>query len=145
MPLTRGFKASVQARIARDPKYRKALLRKGVELARERPARRPAITVPANASLARLVRQSPAFEARVAEELAAINIAQDLVVLRESRGLSQKQLGARVGISRSTIARLESASPGNIELRTLVRVAAALGAHLDVSVRLSGRTAQARR
>ena len=30
--------------------------------------------------------------------------------------------------------------PDNIELRTLVRVAAALGAHLDVSIRPSGRT-----
>ena len=31
MPLTRDFKATVQARIARDPKYRKELLREGVE------------------------------------------------------------------------------------------------------------------
>ena len=30
MPLTRDFKATVQARIARDPKYRKELLREGV-------------------------------------------------------------------------------------------------------------------
>jgi len=90
-------------------------------------------------------RQSSAFEAKVAEELAAINVAQDLVALRESRGQSQAQLAARVGISRSAIARLESAQPGNIELRTLVRVAAALGAHLDVSVRPSGRRARSRR
>ncbi len=31
MPLTRDFKETVQARIARDPKYRKQLLREGVE------------------------------------------------------------------------------------------------------------------
>ncbi len=31
MPLTRDFKATVQARVARDPKFRKALLREGVE------------------------------------------------------------------------------------------------------------------
>src|ERR1700686_5598989 len=31
MPLTRDFKATVPARIARDPKYRKELLREGVE------------------------------------------------------------------------------------------------------------------
>jgi hypothetical protein len=31
MPLTRDFKDTVQARIARDPKYRKELLREGVE------------------------------------------------------------------------------------------------------------------
>lgn len=31
MPLTRDFKETVQARIARDPAYRKELLREGVE------------------------------------------------------------------------------------------------------------------
>jgi len=31
MPLTRDFKLTVQARIARDPAYRKELLREGVE------------------------------------------------------------------------------------------------------------------
>ncbi len=31
MALTRDFKATVQARIARDPRYRKELLREGVE------------------------------------------------------------------------------------------------------------------
>jgi len=31
MPLTRDFKRTVQARIARDPAYRKELLREGVE------------------------------------------------------------------------------------------------------------------
>ena len=31
MPLTKDFKATVQARLARDPRYRKALLREGVE------------------------------------------------------------------------------------------------------------------
>jgi hypothetical protein len=63
-----------------------------------------------------LMHRSPAFQARVEQELAAINVAQDLVALRESRGL-------------------ESAQPKNLELRTLVRAATALGAHLDVSVR----------
>jgi len=58
-----------------------------------------------------------------------------LVALRESRGLSQAQLARRVGVTRSAIAQLESAQPDNIELRTLARVASALGAHVDVSIR----------
>jgi DNA-binding XRE family transcriptional regulator len=135
MPLTRDFKATVQARIARDPKYRNELLRENAERAREHPTRKRVVTVPSNAWLDRLVRTSPAFEAKVAEGLAAINVAQDLVRLRESRGLSQVQLARRVGVARSAIAQLESAQPDNIELRTLVRVAAALGAHVDVSIR----------
>ena len=31
MPLTRDFKDTIRARVARDPKFRKALLREGVE------------------------------------------------------------------------------------------------------------------
>src|SRR5471030_1920064 len=97
--------------------------------------RKQATVVAADAWLDGLIHQSPPFQAQVEEELAAINVAQDLVALRESRGLSQAQLARRGGVTRSAIAQLESAQPDNIELRTLVRVAAALGAHLDVSIR----------
>ena len=97
--------------------------------------RKQATIVAADAWLDGLIHQSPAFQAQVEEELAAINVAQDLVALRESRGLSQMQLATRLGITQSAIAQLESAQPKNVELRTLVRVAAALGAHVDVSIR----------
>jgi len=103
--------------------------------------RKQATVVAADAWLDGLIQQSPAFQAKVEEELAAINVAQDLVALRESRGLSQAELASRLGITQSTIAQLESAQPKNVELRTLVRVAAALGAHVDVSIR-AGRQAE---
>jgi predicted XRE-type DNA-binding protein len=97
--------------------------------------RKQATVVAADVWLDGLIHQSPAFQAQVEEELAAINVAQDLVALRESRGLSQMQLAKRLGITQSAIAQLESAQPKNVELRTLVRVAVALGAHVDVSIR----------
>ena len=97
--------------------------------------RKQATVVAADSWLDGLIHQSPAFHAQVEEELAAINVAQDLVALRESRGLSQMQLADRLGITQSAIAQLESAQPKNVELKTLVRVAAALGGHLDVSIR----------
>ena len=97
--------------------------------------RKQATVVAADKWLDGLIHQSPAFQAQVEQELAAINVAQDLVALRESRGLSQVQLADRLGITQSAIAQLESAQPKNVELRTLVRVATALGAHLDVSIR----------
>ena len=97
--------------------------------------RKHATVVAADEWLNKVIHQSPAFQAQVEEELAAINVAQDLVTLRESRGLSQAQLADRLGITQSAIAQLESAQPKNVELRTLVRVAAALGAHVDVSIR----------
>jgi predicted XRE-type DNA-binding protein len=97
--------------------------------------RKQATVVAADAWLDGVIHHSPAFHAQVEEELAAINVAQDLVALRESRGLSQAQLAERLGITQSAIAQLESAQPKNVELRTLVRVAAALGGHVDVSIR----------
>lgn len=97
--------------------------------------RKQATVVTADAWLDGLIHQSPAFQAQVEEELAAINVAQDLVALLESRGLSQVELAKRLGITQSAIAQLESAQPKNVELRTLVRVAAALGARVDVSIR----------
>ena len=100
--------------------------------------RKRATVVAADEWLDQLVHQAPAFQAQVEEELAAINVAQDLVALRESRGLSQAQLADRLGITQSAIAQLESAQPKNVELRTLVRVATALGARLDVSIRARG-------
>ena len=53
--------------------------------------RKHATVVAAGEWLDKVIHQSPAFQARVEEELAAINVAQDLVALRESRGLSQAQ------------------------------------------------------
>ena len=97
--------------------------------------RKQATVIAADEWLNGLIQQSPAFQAQVEEELSAINVAQDLVALRESRGLSQTQLAEQLGITQSAIAQLESAHPKNVELRTLVRVATALGAHVDVSIR----------
>jgi predicted XRE-type DNA-binding protein len=97
--------------------------------------RKHATIVPADEWLDQIMLQSPAFQAQVEEELATISVAQDLVALRELRGLSQAQLAERLGITQSAIAQLESAQPKNVELRTLVRVAAALGAHVNVSIR----------
>ncbi len=99
--------------------------------------RKRATEVAADEWLDGLMHQSPAFQVQVEERLAAINVAQDLVVLRESRGLSQAQLADRLGITQSAIAQLESAQSKNVELRTLVRVATALGAHLNVPIRPS--------
>ncbi len=75
--------------------------------------------------------EDPALAARVEKRLAEMRIEQDLVTLRETRGLTQAQLGKILGISQPAVARME-AEGGNLELRTLVRAADALGARLEV-------------
>ena len=58
-----------------------------------------------------------------------------LIRLREKRGITQKQLASLMGVSQPLIAQLESATPRNIELRTLVRAAVALGAEIKIQLR----------
>ena len=106
--------------------------------------KKKATTVSADAWLDRLVHHSPKFQAKVDEELAAINVAQDLVALREARGLSQCQLAEQLGVTQSAIAQLESAEPRNLELLTLVRAATALGGRVDLSIRPRPRSTRRR-
>jgi predicted XRE-type DNA-binding protein len=78
---------------------------------------------------------NPGARRRVDEMLAKILIRNDLLRLREKRGITQKQLASLMGVSQPLIAQLESVTPRNIELRTLVRAAVALGAEIKIQLR----------
>ena len=73
--------------------------------------------------------------ARVEGELARLRLEQDLVTLREKRGLSQRQLAHTVGVSQPVIARIETGRAGNLELRTLIKIAAALDSEVHITFR----------
>ena len=53
-------------------------------------------------------------------------VAEDVVVWRKLRGLTQAQVAARAGVSPNTLRRLESAE-GGITLENLLRILRALG------------------
>lgn len=57
-----------------------------------------------------------------------------LRALRESAGLTQAAVGARLGTTQSAIARLEAGGGERLTLRMLARVAAALGCRADVVI-----------
>lgn len=84
--------------------------------------------------------EDPQFEADVLAELAAMRYEQDLTRLRERAGLSQRQLAARIGVSQPVIARLEAGRARNVELKTLVRAAAALGGRVTLRIERKRRT-----
>lgn len=77
---------------------------------------------------------SAAFEQRVQKRLAELEIEQDLISLREEQGLTQAQLAEIAGVSQPFIAKLESGRAVNLELRTLVRIATALAANLEIRI-----------
>lgn len=82
--------------------------------------------------LDRKYEKNPGLRRRVEELLAEMELEQDLVALREERGLSQSQVARILGVSQPAIAKIESGRTKNLELRTLVGYATALGARLRI-------------
>jgi transcriptional regulator with XRE-family HTH domain len=76
-----------------------------------------------------------ALQARVARRINELKLEEDLVALRETRGLTQAQLGKLLGVSQPAIAKIESGAVKNLQMKTLVRLVTALGGRLEVAVR----------
>lgn len=76
--------------------------------------------------------QDPVHRADIDALMTEMNLEQDLIALRESQGLTQVQLAEAVGVSQPVIARIEGGKARNIELRTLVKLAAALGERVTI-------------
>jgi transcriptional regulator with XRE-family HTH domain len=73
--------------------------------------------------------------ARAVEDLVVeMKLEQQIVALREKRGLSQRQLAKLLGTSQPYVAKLESGRMRNLGVKTLVKCARALGA--SVSIRM---------
>ena len=83
----------------------------------------------------RKIGSDAALKRMVEETLAEMRVEQELVTLREQRGITQRELATRMGVTQPAIAKLESGRAKNLELRTLCRWATALGGQLDIIVR----------
>src|SRR3972149_430257 len=59
---------------------------------------------------------------------------EDLATLRAARRLSQSQLASMLGVSQPAIAKIESGKVKNLQLRTLVRLATALGGRGEIEI-----------
>lgn len=57
------------------------------------------------------------------------------MALREQRGISQRQLARMAGVSQTVIARIEAGRARNLEVRTLVKIAAALDSEVQITIR----------
>lgn len=82
-------------------------------------------------------RQDPAHQEAIEGLLAAMRLEQELIALRERCGLTQVELATRAGVKQPLISKLESGKARNLELRTLVRIAAALGARPKISFEMA--------
>lgn len=61
-----------------------------------------------------------------------IDVRQDLIALREARGLTQVELAEKLGVRQPIISKLEGGGTKDLKLSTLVKVAAALGARVKI-------------
>jgi DNA-binding XRE family transcriptional regulator len=78
--------------------------------------------------------KDPDFAERFRKAGEAWDVALQIAALREDAGLSQKELGKRVGMSQQQISRLESPGYEGHSLRMLRRVADVLGASVKVKI-----------
>lgn len=76
--------------------------------------------------------KDPAFRKAYEEEGIYAELAIQVALLRRKRGLSQRELAHRLHTSQQTIARLENPRNGSLSLRTLLKLAHALGKELKV-------------
>ena len=78
-------------------------------------------------------RRDPRYRDDIEAMLTEIDVEQDLIGLRMEREITQVELAERVGLSQPSIARLESGKVKNVELKTLVKIAAALGTRVKIT------------
>ena len=86
----------------------------------------------------------PQFAREVEELVDQMKLEQEIVALRERRGLSQRQLAKLLGTTQPYVAKLESGRIKNLGVKTLVKCARALGGSVTIRFEPRGRRAVAR-
>lgn len=66
--------------------------------------------------------------------LSEMKIEQELIALREKKGLSQRDMAKRLGTSQPYVAKLESGRIKNLGVRTLAKYATALGGRITLKI-----------
>ncbi len=84
------------------------------------------------------LRADKGFAHRVDELVNGMKIEQELVALREKRGISQRAAARLIGTSQPYVAKLESGRIKNLGVKTLVKYATALGGKLTLKIHSTG-------
>jgi ribosome-binding protein aMBF1 (putative translation factor) len=82
------------------------------------------------------------FNARFQRELTRLQLADQILKLRERGELSQAQLARKIGTHQSAVARMEQSTYRGYTVATLAKIAAAAGARLEVRFVPRGRRVQ---
>jgi DNA-binding XRE family transcriptional regulator len=74
---------------------------------------------------------NPTVRQAFEEESQVLSIGLELAKLRKQRGLTQAELAEKIGTSTPQLSRTER-RPENVNMRTLIRYAEAVGMNLDI-------------
>jgi transcriptional regulator with XRE-family HTH domain len=86
--------------------------------------------------------RDPELDALYQRELAKLQLANQIVRLRTVTGMTQAELGRRIGTHQAGVARMERSTYRGYTVGTLAKIAAATGAQLEVRLHpRSGRSA----
>ena len=80
----------------------------------------------------KIQRKDPAFRKAYEEESVCAELAIQIARLRTQKRLTQRTLARRLHTSQQMVSRLESPKNGSLSLRTLVKLAHALGKEVKV-------------
>ena len=79
--------------------------------------------------------KDPGFRKGYDQEKRSVFLAYRILSLRQKLNLSQRQMATKMGTSQQAVARLESGEYEGFTVRTLEKVAEALGAELVIDIR----------
>ena len=58
-----------------------------------------------------------------------------MIALRQTLGITQAELGKRIGATQPFIAKIENDTASNLSLETLVKIVEALNGEMEISIR----------
>lgn len=82
------------------------------------------------------LKEDPEYQRVYAEEAAKKELWLQLVEARQQAGLTQEQLGKRLGVSQAQVARIEKRGYDAYTLNTLRRYVLALGDEFDLEIKI---------
>lgn len=88
--------------------------------------------------------RDPELDALYQRELAKLELANQIVRLRTATGITQAELGRRIGTHQAGVARMERSTYRGYTVSTLAKIAAATGAQLEVRLRLQSAVSNVR-
>ena len=86
----------------------------------------------------------PSFAQEVNDLVNEMKLEQEIVALREKRGITQRQLAKLLGTTQPYVAKLESGRIKNVGVKTLVKCARALGGSVTIRIDSQDKRAVAR-